>query len=64
MFDIFTLASRISWSHSELASADVWCVIHLVLSVVQLVRVHAHACLVFIGAHVSDDGACFGSGLP
>ena len=33
MFDFFTFASLISWSDSELESAEVWCVMHLVLSV-------------------------------
>ena len=33
MFHFFTFLSFISWSDSELESADVWCVMHLVLSV-------------------------------
>ena len=33
MFDFFTFASLVSWSDCELESAEVWCVMHLVLSV-------------------------------
>ena len=33
MFDFFTSASLVSWSDSELDRAEVWCVMHLVLSV-------------------------------